>query len=189
MWQWNCKRLPCNGDLERHGRRSVFFNPKRSRQMRELANAMVVGASPSTLLPLNSRIRLAHEDDNILLIRCPFFGAEQVAIRYPVQQLLFARRSQTPLTPLDPGPLLSTIQIWRNTQRYGFFDGMAATNLQNMSPAVRFASVVTIGFHVPDAEFECPMVALVQRHGGGMSLDDSCAYLQSLLLKCRRSRR
>ena len=160
-----------------------------SRQMRELANATVVGASPSTLLPLNSRSRLAHEGDDILLIRCPFFGVEQVALRFPVQQLLFAKRRQKPLTPLDPGPLLSTIQILRNTQRYGFFDGMAATNLQNMSPASRFVSVVTVGFHVPDAEFECPMVALVQRCGGEMSLDDSCAYLQSLILKSRRSRR
>jgi hypothetical protein len=60
--------------------------------MRELANATVVGASPSTLLPLNSRIRLAHEGDDILLIRCPFFGAEQLVLRYPVRQLLFAER-------------------------------------------------------------------------------------------------
>lgn len=127
-----------------------FLQPNRSRLMRELSNATVVGASPSTLLPLNSRIRLAHEDDNILLIRCPFFGAEQVALSFPVQQLLFAKRRRKPLTPLDPGPLLSTIQIWRNTQRYGFFDGMAATNLQNMSPADRFVSVVTVGFHIPD---------------------------------------
>lgn len=157
--------------------------------MRELANATVVGASPSTLLPLNSRVKLAHDHDDILLIRCPFFGAEHVALRYPVQQLLFARRRQTQLTPVDPGPLFSTVQIWRNTQRYGFFDGMAATNLQNMSPSTRVVSVVTVGFHDPDAEFECPMVALAQRRGGSMTLDDSCAYLQSLLLKRHRSGR
>ncbi len=155
--------------------------------MRELANATVVGVSPSTLLPLNSRVKLVHDQDEVVLIRCPFFGTEQVALRYPVQQLLFARRRQTPLTPYEPGPLLSTIQIWRNTQRYGFFDGMAATNLQNMSPTTQSVSVVTVAFHVPDAEFEYPMIALVQRWGGKMSLNDTCAYLQSLILKTRRS--
>lgn len=157
--------------------------------MRELANATVVGASPSTLLPLNSRVRLIHEDNDILLIRCPLFGAEQLALRYPVGQLLFAKRSRQRTVPLEFGPVMSTIQVWRNTQRYGFFDSLAATNLQNMSQAGRLVRVVTIGFHVPDAEFECPMVALVGRRGGKMTLDDTCAYLQSLILKSRRSRR
>ena len=155
--------------------------------MRELANATVVGASPRTLLPLNSRIKLAHHGDDILLIKCPFFSAEHVALRYPVRRLLFAKQRQQLTVPLELGPVLSTIQVWRNTQRYGFFDGMAATNLQNMSQPEHLVTVVTVGFHVPEAEFECPMVALVQRLGGRMTLDDTCAYLQSLILKRLRS--
>jgi hypothetical protein len=86
------------------------------------------------------------------------------------------------------GPLVSTIQVWRNTQNYGFFDGMAATNFQNASPTVQNVAVLEIGFHVPGAEFELPKLSLTARRGGYMSLNDTGAYLQSLMLKQRRSR-
>ena len=66
---------------------------------------------------------------------------------------------------------------------------MAATNLQNASPTVQTASVLDIGFHVPDAEFEFPMLSLTARRGGSMSLNDTGAYLQSLILKLHRLRR
>lgn len=156
--------------------------------MKPLANTTVVGASPSTLLPLNTRVRILHDVESITIIRCPLFGSDEVALRYSVRQLILARRRHAQTQPVTFGPLLSTIQVWRNTEKYGFFDGIAATNLQNASPTVQTVSVLDIGFHVPDAEFELPMLSLIARRGGHMSLDDTAAYLQSLILKQRRSR-
>jgi hypothetical protein len=100
--------------------------------MKELSKVVVVGTSPTTLLPNGGRLRLVRDKDEIVFISCPFFRSERVLLRYPATQLAFSKCESVSASPATFGSVVETIQIWRNTQRYGFWDGMAATNLQNM---------------------------------------------------------
>ena len=84
------------------------------------------------------------------------------------------------------GPLAETMQILRNTERYGFWDGMAATNLQNMTTQQNAVQALTLGFLVPGAEYEMQAFLFTECWGSSVPLADTSAYLRSQLIKIRR---
>ena len=158
--------------------------------MKKLSKVTVGGTSPTTLLSSGTRLRLVHDNDEIVFIKCPLFRTERMVFRYPVSQLALVRHERATVAPLRWGPIIETMRIWRNTQQYGFFDGMAATNLQTMDARPNeTVPVIKIGFFVPGAEYEFQIFMLGERWSSRMPLADCGAYLQDLIFKHKRSRR
>ncbi|MEQ8787438.1 MAG: hypothetical protein RIC55_14135 [Pirellulaceae bacterium] len=158
--------------------------------MKELSKLTVAATSPTSLAAVNTRVRLIHEGGDLVFVTCPFFGSGQVVLRYRVTQLAVARYERLATVPASWGPIMETIQVFRNTKKYGFWDGQAATNLQNMDTRPReTAPVLKLGFLVPGAEYEAQLFMFTESWSSTVPLVDSAAYLRSLLIKRKRQRR
>ena len=155
--------------------------------MKELAKVTVVGTSPTRLFRRGTRLRIALDNGELVFIRCRRFRRDRIVYRYPLSQLALAEYKLVPVAPLRLGPVFRTLQILRNTQQYGFFDGMAATNLQNLNPPTgKTFPVLTLGFYVPGSADELQVFVVTSRWGNRMPLADCAAYLQSLIRKQKR---
>ncbi|WP_339910363.1 hypothetical protein [Symmachiella dynata] len=135
-------------------------------------------------------MRIALDNGELVLIRCRRFRRDRIVYRYPLSQLALAEHKQVPVAPPHWGPIVRMLQFLRNTHVYGFFDGMAATNLQNLNPQTgETIPVLTLGFNVPRSAYELQVFVATSRWGNKLPLADCAAYLQSLILKRKRSRR
>jgi len=158
--------------------------------MKELSKLTVAGTSPTFLAAVNTRLRLIHNGDDLAFVTCPFFGSGRAVLRYRVTQLCAARCERVPVVPADWGPIMATVQVFRNTQKYGFWDGQAATNLQNMDARPQESTpVLKLGFLVPGAEYEAQLFMFTESWSSTVPLVDSAAYLRSLIIKRERQRR
>ena len=158
--------------------------------MNELAKVSVVGTSPTRLFRSGTRLRLALDTGELVFIKCRRFRRDRIVYRYPLSQLSLAEHKQVPVTPLHWGPIVRMLQFFRNTHVYGVFDGMAATNLQNLNPSTGATfPVLTLGFHVPGSAYELQVFVVTSRWGNRMPLADCAAYLQGLILKQKRTER
>jgi len=187
--RWLYKRLPCSGDLEWHTFRfSVSFVDYPV--MKRLSKVKVASTSPTKLLRLGTKLRLCHKRDEILFVKYSLFWFNRVVLRYPISQLTVVRRDWILVARSRWWLIFDFIQFCRNYLVYGFWDGMAATNLQNMNDQRSVTvPVIQIGFIVPDVEYEVQIFTLTERWGNWFRLADCTAYLQSLIFKHRRSRR
>ena len=155
--------------------------------MNELAKVTAIGTSPTKLFRRGARLRIALNNGELVFIRCRRFRRDRIAYRYPLSQLALAEHKQVPIAPPHWGPIFRMLQFLRNTHVYGVFDGMAATNLQNLNPSTGATfPALTLGFHVPGSAYELQVFKVTSRWGNRMPLADCAAFLQSLILKRKR---
>ena len=155
--------------------------------MNELAKVTVAGTSPTGLFRRGTRMRIALDNGELVFIKCRRFRRDRIVYRYPLSLLALAEHKQVPVAPPHWGPIVRMLQFLRNTHVYGVFDGMAATNLQNLNPPTGATfPVLTLGFYVPGSVYELQVFVVTSRWGNRMPLADCAAYLQSLILKRRR---
>ena len=157
--------------------------------MKELSTVRVARTSPETLVPAGQSLQIAYDKGEVLLTRVSWLSPPETLLRYRLKQLAFAKCDRRMVQQQPLGPVLGAIQILRNTHRYGFWDGMAATNLQNLGTPMSSIQVLKLGFLTPLQEFEMQALTLTECSRSRVSLADTAAYLNSRLIQARRGLR
>lgn len=125
---------------------------------RELFRGMMYKTMPESLSKMGTKVRVVLEGDQIVFVRKVMLGGggEFVISRYVANQLVICQQSKPLPVFSATGIIYGTVQEFRNTDKYGIFDGKAATNLQNggKSPDITHVPGINLGFKVPDDDLE-----------------------------------
>lgn len=154
-------------------------------ESRELVRARVFCTTPSDLVRRGTSVSLILQGDELLICKHSMLKGDEVVRRYSTERLDAVRRQSAPAISAT-GFIFGTIQTFRNTDKYGYWDGMAATNLQNAGrdPELTAVDGLLITFRLPDDEMGGHGYGLVEsnRTRAG-SFSDCYLLLQALISK------
>ena len=154
---------------------------------RELFRGTVYCTLPRDLCKTGTKIRVILEGENIVLVkRGTFKGPESILARYSLSQLSAIEKSPTLKGVSVGGFLYSTAQVFRNTDKYGYWDGQAATNLQNAgeSPGLVDMSGMMLTFSLPEVDIgEHAFVIAESNETKQGSMTEAQLYVKRLITK------